>query len=166
MNHTLKKPEEIKDDLSFYACLNCVASSSVEQIKAEYRELAKQFHPDKQEARKNTDGYDDKRITRINRAYKVLSNKDSREKYDAYLASELSISWEDFQNLGEHANEGMHWAAKARKPTLTDGQEKQAKQNSSTIDNLPIQTNQTNPIPISEPYVPNTILKQFRKGLI
>ena len=61
-----------------YAVLGLQPSASLEEIKSEYRWLAKKFHPD---MNKNDDRAA-RRFQEINEAYEVLSNPDSRANYD------------------------------------------------------------------------------------
>jgi DnaJ-class molecular chaperone len=176
MNHTLKTASELSEDQSFYETLHCAPSSSAEQIKTEYVVLARKYHPDKQNNNRGDDDDDDddskqKMITKINRAYKVLSTPDKRAQYDKYLESELCISWNDYQCLGENANEAAHWAKRDLKPTLTDATlPSNTPQNISNApppsrdNNHNNNNNNKTPIKISEPYFPPTsdALRKFR----
>lgn len=62
----------------FYAVLGVESTASVEEIKSEYRWLAKKFHPDTNDG----DERAAKRFQEINEAYEVLSHPELREKYD------------------------------------------------------------------------------------
>ncbi len=62
----------------FYAVLGVSASASADEIKKQYRRLAKQYHPD-------TNKGDPKaadRFKEISEAYNVLGDKDKRKQYD------------------------------------------------------------------------------------
>ena len=59
---------------NFYAVLRIAPSSTVEDIKAAYRELAKKFHPDR--------GGDPRMFCDIQEAYDVLSDEKLRSSYD------------------------------------------------------------------------------------
>jgi len=66
----------------FYSVLNLSRRANSRDIKAAYRALAKQFHPDV-----NAGDQDAERWTKeINRAYEILGNPDARAAYDLELA--------------------------------------------------------------------------------
>ncbi|OOM75199.1 chaperone protein DnaJ [Clostridium puniceum] len=62
----------------YYKILNLSVNSNNDEIKKAFRSLAKKYHPDRNK--------DDKealtKFQEINEAYEVLSNEDSRKKYD------------------------------------------------------------------------------------
>lgn len=70
-----------------------------EVVKASYRALAKKWHPDK-----NPDNIEEAtRVLKIiNSAYEVLSDTDSRAKYDAWLVE---------QRRGSMPNPGAHYGS-------------------------------------------------------
>ncbi|MDC0388330.1 DnaJ domain-containing protein, partial [Nitrosopumilus sp.] len=55
--------------------------ASAEQIKKSFRELAKKTHPDK------TKEDSEEEMIKINKAYEILSDEKSKEKYDRYFKS-------------------------------------------------------------------------------
>lgn len=63
-----------------YQTLNISPQATQAEIKKAYRRLAKQFHPD---SNQETASHD--RITRINAAYEVLGDPQSRQSYDREL---------------------------------------------------------------------------------
>ena len=63
---------------SFYETLEVSPSASIVVIRAAYRCLAQQEHPDKNP---NTEDAGE-RMLNVNRAYAVLSDIEKREKYD------------------------------------------------------------------------------------
>lgn len=64
----------------YYEILGVDKTASAEDIKKEYRKLAKKYHPDlNQGDEKAAD-----RLKEINEAYEVLSDKDKRAKYDSF----------------------------------------------------------------------------------
>ena len=65
-----------------YLILGLGAGASSAEIKAAYRALAKQIHPDRNFGKR----WAEDRIREINRAYRMLSDSESRAKYDAKLA--------------------------------------------------------------------------------
>ena len=62
--------------MSFYTVLNVETDSSLSQIKAAYKHLARVHHPDK-----SSNGQDD-RFKQIALAYATLSDNDKRREYD------------------------------------------------------------------------------------
>jgi len=67
------------DDLpNYYEVLGIKVDATPEEIKKNFRELAKKTHPDK------TKKDSEQEMIKINKAYEVLSDKESRDKYDRY----------------------------------------------------------------------------------
>ena len=66
------------DFINYYEVLGVSKDASQEEIKNSFRELAKKTHPDK--TKKNSE----QEMIEINKAYEILSDKTSREKYDRY----------------------------------------------------------------------------------
>ena len=64
----------------YYEVLGVSRESSQEEIKKEYRKLARQYHPDVN----NGDGASAERFKEISEAYAVLSNGDKRRQYDNF----------------------------------------------------------------------------------
>ena len=62
---------------NFYEILNVRKDASPEEIKKAYRDLAKQYHPDKNRAPTAAE-----KFKMIKRAHEVLSNPTERRKYD------------------------------------------------------------------------------------
>lgn len=72
-------------DYNYYEILGVDKSASDDQIKAAYRQKAKQYHPDlytnkSEEERKNAE----ETFKKINHAYQVLSDPQKRAAYDQY----------------------------------------------------------------------------------
>ena len=63
---------------NYYDVLGVEQSASPEQIKEQFRLLAKEWHPDR---RKDSS---EEKMAEINQAYEVLSNQKLREAYDKY----------------------------------------------------------------------------------
>lgn len=68
---------EYKD---YYKILGVDKTASFEDIKKEYRKLAKKYHPDLN----NNSQEAAEKLKEINEAYEVLSDKDKRDKYDRF----------------------------------------------------------------------------------
>ncbi|MBC8123463.1 MAG: J domain-containing protein [Gemmatimonadaceae bacterium] len=68
------------DFKDYYATLGIANTASPEEIKKAYRKLARQYHPDLNPG----DAQAEARFKDINEAYEVLSNPESRGKYDQY----------------------------------------------------------------------------------
>jgi curved DNA-binding protein CbpA len=66
----------------YYAILELFPACSDEQIKAQYRKLARQYHPD---VNPNDRMGATERLRQINEAYEVLSDPDKRRQYDAEI---------------------------------------------------------------------------------
>ena len=64
---------------NYYEVLGVEINATAEQIKKNFRELAKKTHPDK------TKDDSEEEMIKINKAYEVLSDNTSKERYDRYL---------------------------------------------------------------------------------
>ncbi len=64
----------------YYITLGVSRDAGEQEIKKAYRRLARQYHPDVNPGNKSAEA----RFKEINEAYEVLSNKESRAKYDKY----------------------------------------------------------------------------------
>ncbi|MGI0056009.1 MAG: DnaJ domain-containing protein [Nitrosarchaeum sp.] len=64
----------------YYKILEIPQNATHEEIKKQYRQLAKKIHPDKNKEEKS-----EEIMVQINKAYEILSNKELRKKYDMYL---------------------------------------------------------------------------------
>ncbi|KAN0031387.1 hypothetical protein ACTFIV_005251 [Dictyostelium citrinum] len=103
MGKVIKPPtqEEMRDLTSLlssgepYEILGCDPSSTHKQITKGYRDLARRHHPDKQQHNGNhkNDGGD--MMTKINNAYKILSNERLRQIYDVYLLPRMMDDSDD-----------------------------------------------------------------------
>ena len=80
-----KQDKEYRENVSnndlpnYYEILGVERDASPEEIKKNFRELAKKTHPDK------TKEDSEEEMMKINKAYEVLSDKTSKEKYDKYF---------------------------------------------------------------------------------
>ena len=64
----------------YYGILGVSHDATREEIKKQYRKLAKETHPDKNKEEKS-----EEIMIQINKAYEVLSNEELRQKYDKYF---------------------------------------------------------------------------------
>ena len=68
------------DDLpNYYEILGVKIDATPQEIKKNFRELAKKTHPDK------TKENSEQEMIKINKAYEILSDEKSRENYDKYM---------------------------------------------------------------------------------
>ena len=80
-----KQEREFREDVTKnnlpnnYEILGVETDATYEEIKKNFRELAKKTHPDK------TKEDSEEEMIQINKAYEILSDKTSREKYDRYM---------------------------------------------------------------------------------
>jgi len=76
------------DTLTFYELLSIPRDADKKRVRAAYFDLAKTFHPDTM-FRRRLGSYKAKMefvFNRLTEAYEILSKKESRAEYDAYLA--------------------------------------------------------------------------------
>ncbi len=64
---------------NYYEILGIPRDATQKEIKNKFRELVKKTHPDK------TKEDSEEEMVELNKAYEVLSDKESRESYDKYL---------------------------------------------------------------------------------
>ena len=67
---------------NYYEILGVETNASPEEIKKNFRELAKKTHPDK------TKENSEEEMMKINKAYEVLSDEISKERYDKYFKND------------------------------------------------------------------------------
>ncbi len=67
---------------NYYKILGIPRDATQKEIKKKFRELAKKIHPDK------TKEDSEEEMVELNKAYEVLSDEESREKYDRYLKAD------------------------------------------------------------------------------
>ena len=89
---------------NYYKILEVDSSASPEVIEKAYKALAKKYHPDLQEeSQKESAG---EKLKEINEAYEILSNPESKAKFDQML-SNTTISSEDFNKIADE-NKKLH----------------------------------------------------------
>lgn len=79
---------EYKD---YYKILGVDKKASQEEIKKQYRKLARKYHPDKNP----DDKASEEKFKELQEAYEVLSDKEKRSKYDT-----LGSNWKQYQHAG------------------------------------------------------------------
>ena len=84
--------------MNYYKILEVDKDASSEVIEKAYKTLAKKYHPDLQESNMKQEA--EEKLKLINEAYEILSNPDSRAKYDMTL-QQNELSEEAFNRLSE-----------------------------------------------------------------
>jgi curved DNA-binding protein len=84
----------------YYQTLGVGKNASDKEIKAAYRKLARQYHPD---VNKNSKAAEE-RFKEINEAYEVLGDPQKRAKYD-----QLGANWRHWEQAGGSSN-NFDWA--------------------------------------------------------
>jgi DnaJ-class molecular chaperone len=73
---------------NFYSVLHVAPKASDAEIKAAFRNLAKSCHPDVRPG----DSEAEEAFQEVKRAYKFLSNPETRKLYDAFLAERRAVA--------------------------------------------------------------------------
>lgn len=94
-----------KEQLSHYQVLGVESNATDEQIKAAFRQLAMQKHPDK--------GGLEEEFREISSAFEVLSNPESRQRYDATLIPVQTPKF-DIPEVLLLPSESISWTKKTR----------------------------------------------------
>ena len=92
---------------NYYDLLGVGKDASEKDIRQAYRRLARQYHPD---VNKNDAGAEEK-FKEINEAYSVLSDGDSRQKYDRYGDDWRRAEEFDAARAKGPAGGGFRWAS-------------------------------------------------------
>lgn len=87
-------------DENYYAVLHLQEGATKSEITRSYRDLARQWHPDK--AHPDDRKLCEAKFKELHKAYECLTTKDKRETYDAFLAAveggRFDQNWEEFQS--------------------------------------------------------------------
>jgi molecular chaperone DnaJ len=86
----------------YYELLGVPRSASGDEIKRAYRKLARQLHPDANPGDASTE----ERFKKVAQAYEVLSDPDTRARYDRYGEAGVSGAGSAGPNLGDIFNGG------------------------------------------------------------
>ncbi len=79
-NETFRKAANESSLPNYYEIFGLEKSATQDEIKQRFRKLAKELHPDK---KKDKDA--ENKMTKINKAYEILSDTERRTQYDKYL---------------------------------------------------------------------------------
>nr|AAW26376.1 SJCHGC02203 protein [Schistosoma japonicum]CAX70769.1 DnaJ (Hsp40) homolog, subfamily C, member 12 [Schistosoma japonicum] len=102
---------------NFYDLLGVNKDSSEDQILYEYRIKVREFHPDK-----NSDPKSALFFQKIQKARKILTDRNLRQLYDTWLSSDLGVSFEEYLRSHKNFEECMHWYSDANEtPRMLDG---------------------------------------------
>ena len=85
---------------NYYDILGVGKSSTESEIKQAYRELARKYHPDVNPGDKQAE----EKFKKINEAYEVLSNSESKKKYDMF-----GDNWQHGGNINQGADFSSWW---------------------------------------------------------
>ncbi|XP_014253103.1 J domain-containing protein [Cimex lectularius] len=107
-----------KDEETLYAILGCDESSSVEQINAEFKARALQYHPDKNEGDKEAEA----KFQKLKEAKEILTDPEKRKNYDKWLNSGIAISYKQWLGMKEHVHQSMHWMTFKTKDRMLEGE--------------------------------------------
>lgn len=100
---------------NYYDILGVPKGSSEKEIRSAYRRLARKFHPDVNPG----DGKAESKFKEVNEAYQVLSDDQSRKKYDRF-----GDNWrraEQFEHAGNASASPFGWFNRARRTRSRGG---------------------------------------------
>ncbi|KAM5236563.1 dnaJ homolog subfamily C member 12 [Ctenodactylus gundi] len=107
----------LEDSEDYYTLLGCDELSSVEQILAEFKVRALECHPDKHpENSKSVELFQ-----KLQKAKEILTNEESRARYDHWRRSHISIPFEQWEALNDSVKTSMHWAVRGKKDLMLEG---------------------------------------------
>jgi curved DNA-binding protein CbpA len=95
---------------NYYKILNVCNYAEAKVIRASFKRLAHQIHPDR-----NLDEESEKKFKEINTAYQVLSDPKKRMRYDYLLELSLTFQLNNFEEIFNHENEPIHIAGSSNK---------------------------------------------------
>ncbi|XP_026669313.1 J domain-containing protein, partial [Ceratina calcarata] len=102
------------EEEDYYALLSCDESATVEQITAEYRVLALQYHPDKNEGDKEAE----RKFQQLKHAKEVLCDPEKRNNYDKWRHSGIAISYKQWVGMKDQVHQSMHWSTPKTKDRM------------------------------------------------
>ncbi|XP_006835879.1 PREDICTED: dnaJ homolog subfamily C member 12 [Chrysochloris asiatica] len=109
----------LEDTEDYYTLLGCDELSSVEQILAEFKVRALECHPDKHPENSKAG----ETFQRLQKAKEILTNEESRARYDHWRRSQMSISFQQWEALSDSVKMSMHWAVRGKKDLMLEESE-------------------------------------------
>ncbi|NXU57895.1 DJC12 protein, partial [Turnix velox] len=100
----------------YYVLLGCDELSTVEQILTEFKIKALECHPDKHP--ENPKAVED--FQRLQQAKEILSNEESRARYDYWRRSKITIPFQQWEALSNSVKTSMHWAVQSKKDQMLE----------------------------------------------
>ena len=95
------------DTVDFYEVLGVSRDATPDQIQRSYRKLARTFHPDV-----NKDPAAEERFKEISEAYDVLSDPDTRRRYDAFGPDFRQVPDDVDPETWARARSGAAWGSR------------------------------------------------------
>ncbi|PZC83700.1 J domain-containing protein [Helicoverpa armigera] len=105
-------------DDDFYGLLGCDEHSSIEQITAEYKVLALQYHPDKNDGDKEAEA----KFQQLKEAKETLCDPSKRALYDKWRQSGISMGYKQWLGMKDHVQQSMHWTKPNTKDRMLEGE--------------------------------------------
>jgi len=90
--------------MNYYQILEVSETADIQEIKAAYKRLAMQFHPD----RNPGDREAEEQFKQVNNAYQVLSDPQARTQYD------IQISFQQYQQTATYTDSSNNYASSYR----------------------------------------------------
>ncbi|XP_075390673.1 dnaJ homolog subfamily C member 12 [Tenrec ecaudatus] len=106
----------LDDTEDYYTLLGCDELSSVEQILAEFKIRALECHPDKHPENSKAG----ETFQKLQKAKEVLTNEESRARYDHWRRSQMSMSFQQWEALSDSMKTSMHWAVRGKKDLMLE----------------------------------------------
>ncbi|KAJ2950101.1 hypothetical protein O0L34_g11443 [Tuta absoluta] len=103
------------DDL--YGLLGCDENSTVEQITAEFKILALQYHPDKNDGDKEAEA----KFQKLKEAKETLCDPSKRALYDKWRQSGIAMGYKQWLGMKDSVQQSMHWAKPNTKDRMLEG---------------------------------------------
>ncbi|XP_058044595.1 dnaJ homolog subfamily C member 12 [Ahaetulla prasina] len=124
----------LEDMEDYYNLLGCDELSTVEQIVAEFKVRALECHPDKHPG--NPQAVEN--FQKLQHAKEILSNEDSRARYDYWRRSKIAIPFQQWEALSNSMKTSMHWAVRDKKEPMLDAPD--SNRNDKMADNFSLKT--------------------------
>ncbi|KAI1716608.1 dnaJ domain-containing protein [Ditylenchus destructor] len=102
---------------NLYTLLGCDATSTSEQILAEYRARVREIHPDKMEATQKAEA--ERLFHELTYAKDILSDPSKRQHYDLFLrmGGPLNLTLKEWMENQDKLQQTLHWATHAAEST-------------------------------------------------